>query len=80
MRSFRTQPEEGKEFYVKVPVSLQISGKFHQVAKFFYNVSRLERAVNMENVQLSSPKVEGEDIIFSVSVLATTFRRKVEKD
>ena len=69
------RPEAAEKFFVRVPVSLNISGKFHQLTKFFYNVSRLERAINMENISLTDGKAEGEDIIMRVAVLATTFRR-----
>lgn len=72
------QPERAEQFFVRVPVALKLEGKYHQLAKFFYNVSRLERAINMENVALSAPKKEGEDILLSVSVMATTFRRPSE--
>jgi type IV pilus assembly protein PilO len=67
--------EAAEQFFVRVPVSLNIAGKFHQLTKFFYNVSRLERAINMENISLTQPTKDGEDIIMTVSVLATTFRR-----
>jgi type IV pilus assembly protein PilO len=67
--------EAAEQFFVRVPVSLSIAGKFHQLTKFFYNVSRLERAINMENISLTQPTKDGEDVIMSVSVLATTFRR-----
>lgn len=69
------KPEATEQFFVRVPVSLNLAGKFHQFTKFFYNVSRLERAINMENISLTQPTKEGEDIILNVSVLATTFRR-----
>ena len=42
MQRVQPRPEEVQEFYIKIPVSLAISGRFHQIAKFFYNVSRLE--------------------------------------
>jgi type IV pilus assembly protein PilO len=67
--------ELAEQFFVRVPVSLNIGGKFHQLAKFFYNISRLERAINMENISLTQPARDGDDIVLSVSVLATTFRR-----
>jgi len=67
--------EASEQFFVRVPVSLNIAGKFHQLTKFFYNVSRLERAINMENISLTQPTKDGEDVIMNVSVLATTFRR-----
>jgi type IV pilus assembly protein PilO len=69
------RPELSEQFFVRVPVSLNIGGKFHQLAKFFYNISRLERAINMENISLTQPSKDGDDIVLSVSVLATTFRR-----
>jgi type IV pilus assembly protein PilO len=78
IRTIRPLPEEGAEFYNRVPVSIGINGKYHQLAKFFYNISRLERAVNIEDVSLTSPRPEGEDIILTASALATTFRRKAE--
>lgn len=64
-----------EEYFVRVPVSLEVRGRYHQLAKFFYNVSRLERAINMENISLSEPQVVGDEVLLNVSVLATTFRR-----
>lgn len=75
MDTVSPRPESKSEFYVKVPVSLSLNGRYHQLAKFFYNISRLERAINMENISLTSPKVVGEEVRLKVSVLATTFRR-----
>lgn len=76
MRLVEPRPEEPQELYVRLPVSLGLNGRFHQLAKFFYNVSQLERAINMENVILRDPDTEdGEEIVLTVDVLATTFRR-----
>jgi type IV pilus assembly protein PilO len=69
------RPELSEQFFVRVPVALNLGGKFHQLAKFFYNISRLERAINMENISLTQPTKDGDDVVLSVSVLATTFRR-----
>jgi type IV pilus assembly protein PilO len=69
------RPEETQELYVRLPVNLSLSGKFHQIAKFFYNVSQLERAINMENVTLTEPEIQGDEVILECDVLATTFRR-----
>lgn len=68
--------EQSDRFYFRIPVNLAVSGKYHQLAKFFYNVSRLQRAINMENIVISQPRLVGEDLILQVRVLATTFRRK----
>jgi type IV pilus assembly protein PilO len=69
------RPEASEQFFVRVPVALSLGGKFHQLARFFYNISRLERAINMENISLTQPTRDNDEINLSVSVLATTFRR-----
>jgi len=68
--------EQPDQFYNRIPVNVAVSGKYHQLAKFFYNVSRLQRAINMENIVIASPVVRGDDLVVQVRVLATTFRRK----
>lgn len=70
------QPETDADFYYRIPVNLELSGRYHQLAKFFYNVSRLQRAINMENIELSEPTERGDGLVLKVGVLATTFRRK----
>lgn len=47
------QPESPDEFYVRIPVKLKFHGRFHQFAKFFHSVSQLERAVSLENLNIS---------------------------
>jgi type IV pilus assembly protein PilO len=80
--SVTPQPEVEDKFYMSVPVALEIRGRYHQLAKFFYNVSRLERAINMQNLELA-PSTAGtkgssasEADMLGVTVRATTFRRK----
>ena len=67
--------ESPDKFYARVPMKLELSGKFHQVAKFFYGVAQLDRIINMENISATDPKTkEGTDIMIKVDVLATAFR------
>ncbi|AKF08361.1 Type IV pilus biogenesis protein PilO [Sandaracinus amylolyticus] len=78
MRLVEPRPEEPDTHYVRLPVALRVRGRYHQLARFFYNVSRLERAISMENIELSDPTVSGEDVVLDVGVLATTYRRPTE--
>ncbi|GAB4197578.1 MAG: hypothetical protein OHK0013_05900 [Sandaracinaceae bacterium] len=80
IRLVEPRPEEPQEQYVRLPVALHLSGRYHQLARFFYNVSRLERAISMENISLTEPTIQGEDVVLHVEVLATTFRRPGEED
>jgi type IV pilus assembly protein PilO len=76
IESVEPKPEVGQPFYFKIPVTLKLSGRYHQLAKFFYNVSKLQRAINMESISIGTPTMRGEDLILSVGVKATAFRRK----
>ncbi len=42
---------------LQVPMQLTLSGKFHQVAKFFHGVGQLDRIINLEDIQIKEPKV-----------------------
>jgi type IV pilus assembly protein PilO len=65
--------EAPDQFYARVPMKLDIEGRFHQIAKFFYNVGQLDRIINMENIALTDPHVDGDQVVLKVSALATAF-------
>jgi type IV pilus assembly protein PilO len=67
-------PEVSEQFYARVPMKLSLSGRYHQIAKFFYGVSQLDRIINLENVMLTKPEIKGEDVLVQVETLATAFR------
>lgn len=65
--------EVPQTFYAKVPMKLTLRGRFHQIAKFVYEVGKQDRIINMENLDLGEPAVEGEDVVLKAQCLATTF-------
>ncbi|MBX3225682.1 MAG: type 4a pilus biogenesis protein PilO [Labilithrix sp.] len=73
LKAWTPQEEVPQTFYAKVPMRLQITGRFHQIAKFAYEIGRQDRIINMENLELGDPKVEGEDVIMKATCVATTF-------
>jgi type IV pilus assembly protein PilO len=62
-----------QKFFARVPMRLAITGKFHQIAKFFYGIGQLDRIINVENISLTDPKTVGEDVQLKVDCLATAF-------
>jgi type IV pilus assembly protein PilO len=70
LTSWSPTEEVPMEFYAKVPMKLTLSGKFHQVAKFFHGVGQLDRIINVEDIHIKKSK--GEDV--DVECLATAFR------
>ena len=76
IRLVEPRPEQRQELYSKIPVVLALTGRFHQLTKFFYNVSKLDRAISMENIRMTQPKLlPSGEVVVSVDVRATTYRR-----
>lgn len=80
LNSFTPRDEVGEQFYARVPMELTLSGRFHQIARFFYGVGQLDRIINLEDIEMTTRKTaakEGEtdpEIILDVKCLATAFR------
>ncbi|MDP2643634.1 MAG: type 4a pilus biogenesis protein PilO [Desulfobacterales bacterium] len=53
---FQPKPDEIKEFYAEIPVSITVEGSYHSVALFFDKVARMPRIVNIRNIDMVSSK------------------------
>ena len=71
---FTPEPEEKKEFVAAVPVSIEVQGTYHEVAMFFDRVSKLNRIVYMENIEMDEAEEIGGKVKLTVSGRAVTFR------
>jgi type IV pilus assembly protein PilO len=56
IRRWTSKPAIGKEFYTEVPFDLELDGPFYAVLTFFDKVSKLERIINVSNLQLGAVK------------------------
>ncbi len=77
LTSYKPEDEVSDQYYVRVPMSLSISGRFHQVARFFFGVGQLDRVINIEEIEMklrTEKRAEGEEVILDVKCLATAFR------
>src|SRR5262245_54414992 len=61
------------KYYARVPMKVELSGRFHQIARFFYNVGQLDRIINMENIAMTDPKKVDDEIVLKAEALATAF-------
>lgn len=73
LSAWTPQDEASEQFYARVPMRLELEGRFHQVAKFFYNVGQLDRIINMENISITDPHTKGDEVLLKVTALATAF-------
>jgi len=72
--SFSPRAEVSKGFYAEVPGSVDLVGTYHQIAEFSQAVSKLSRIVNLSDLDLSAPKVEGDVAVLKIKCKVTTFR------
>lgn len=72
--SVKPKEEEPADYFVRIPVELNLKGTFHQLAKFFYLVGNLDRIINIEDISLDVEEIEEKSTILKAKVLATTFR------
>lgn len=55
-RLFRPVNERPRDFFIEIPVSVEVSGKYHNVAVFFDRVGRMKRIINILNVTMVPEK------------------------
>jgi type IV pilus assembly protein PilO len=79
LKGYTPLDEVKKDFYAKVPMRLDMTGKFHQIAKFAYELGKMDRIINVENIELTTPVVRGDEIMLKARCLATAFHA-IQKD
>lgn len=53
---FRPEKEQPRDFYAELPISLQVSGTYHELAQFISDVAALPRIVTFGNINITSGK------------------------
>lgn len=73
-KSFKPGTEVAKEFYAEVPIEIEFTGQYHDIARFFDDVSRLPRIVNMGEMNVTIAREAADRTLLKVAGRATTFR------
>jgi type IV pilus assembly protein PilO len=77
-RLFSPGKESPEHFYYRLPVSIEVSGNYHDVATFFDKVGRMERIVNILNVSMRPQATRSTMLITNCE--AVTYRFKGSPD
>jgi len=72
--TFKPEPDNPKDFYAEIPVTINVRGPYHNMGFFFDQVSKLERIVTVSNVKMSSPKKEGGEMLLDSDCRLVTYR------
>lgn len=67
-------------FYAKIPISIAVSGNYHEIAMFLQEIANMRRIVNVNNIKLGSPVLKNDKVLLTSEFLATTFRFNQKKD
>jgi type IV pilus assembly protein PilO len=74
---FKPAPAETKrEFYAELPVTLKLSGSYHDMGQFASDIGQLSRIVTLNDIALTS----GKDGTLVMDVTAKTFRYLDEEE
>ncbi len=73
LKGYAPQDEVPLSFYAKIPMRLDLTGKFHQIAKFAYELGKVDRIINVEDIELTEPTIVGDEVILKGRCLATAF-------
>ena len=67
---FRPEAERPQDFYAELPISLAVSGSYHELAEFISDVAALPRIVTFGDINITSRK----DGKLSMQATARTYR------
>jgi type IV pilus assembly protein PilO len=68
------QAEQKQSFYASIPIVMAVTGTYHEIGVFLDALSKLARIVNVTNIKMGTPKMQGEKLVVAASYVATTFR------
>lgn len=75
--SITLQPEAAKQFYVELPISIQVQGNYHDIGTFVSSVAGLPRIVTLHDFSIAPVSVGNPDLL-KMSILAKTYRYNEE--
>jgi type IV pilus assembly protein PilO len=73
-RIFQLRGERPKQFYIEIPIAIEIRGSYHDVAIFFDKVGHMERIMNIHNVSMKPVKPRSTTLVTTCD--AVTYRFK----
>ena len=75
--SISLQPEVTAEFYVELPIKINVSGGYHEFGSFISGVAGMPRIVTLHGFNIER---DGQSSNLSMEILAKTYRYKAQED
>ena len=74
--NWSNEPERAVGGYFKVPVKMEVRGNFYQLNHYFKLLYETQRIITVEDLNISSPKIENEELLLKATFVAATFRQE----
>ena len=71
---FKPQDEKHIEFYAELPITLKMTGTYHQFGEFVSGIAALPRIVTLENITLKGSTGKDKKDLLTMDVTAKTYR------
>lgn len=68
---FKPGSENVKEFYAELPITIKLTGSYHDLGAFAGDVAKMSRIVTLNDIDVTDPGSKG---LLSMSAVAKTFR------
>ncbi len=78
-RLFSPNKEKARDFYIEIPVAMEVSGTYHDVATFFDKVGRMKRIVNILDITMKPVKVRSTNLTTKCDAVTYRFKGKVDE-
>ena len=71
---FRPGQVNVKEYYAELPISVKVTGRYHDIGAFASDIANLSRIVTLNNVTVIAPNGSKDGAALSMEATAKTFR------
>jgi type IV pilus assembly protein PilO len=79
MDLFKPAPNDTpKDFYAELPITLRLTGSYHDMGRFASDIAQLPRIVTLNNISISP--AQGKDGALTLNVVAMTYRYLDEEE
>jgi type IV pilus assembly protein PilO len=71
---FKPGQESIRDFYAEMPISIKVTGTYHDLGAFATDISRLSRIVTLEDLAISANAKDGKEARLVMDAVAKTYR------
>jgi len=77
IESISLQEEKSQEFYIELPISIKVSGPYHDFGAFVSGVAGMPRIVTLHDYAI---EMQSEGRLLDMTILAKTYRYKSQEE